>query len=187
MKRLIILASFICILLLAGSCIKGSEHTADRTQDAGFKSDAIETGRDIDGGSSDLFHGDSWAGSFFLPTPRSGAAAAVVDDKIYVIGGYSADEIFAVNECYDPEADTWTARSPMPEPRSGAFAAVVDGKIYVIGGVNHALCASSLNEKYDPKTNTWTAMASMPTSRAVPLAAAAVSYTHLTLPTKRIV
>jgi N-acetylneuraminic acid mutarotase len=133
---------------------------------------ATEVCNDIDDDFNDSIDADSWVERSSLPTPRSGAAAAVVDGKIYVIGGYSSDVMFAINECYNPETDTWTTLAPMPRPRSGAFASVVDGKIYVIGGVDETTAhTSSLNESYDPKTDTWTTMAPMPTCRAVPFAA----------------
>jgi len=110
---------------------------------------------------------ESWITKTSMPTPRSGAALAVVDDKIYVIGGYSDVDQFAVNERYDPKTDTWTTLTPMPNSRSGAVAAVVDGKIYVIGGVDKNGNPLSLNERYDPKTDTWITLAPMPTPRAV--------------------
>jgi len=118
--------------------------------------------------NSNFLVNENWAVKFSMPTPRSGAASAVVDGKIYVIGGYSGLGQFSVNERYDPETNTWDTLTPMPKSRSGAVAAVVDGKIYVIGGVDKDNNILSLNECYDLKTNNWTVLTSMPTPRAVP-------------------
>ena len=90
-----------------------------------------------------------------MPTARSGFGVAVVNGKIYAIGGGSV-----VNEMYDPKTDTWTTKAPMPTARSGFGIAVVQNKIYVMGGDD-----SGLNKVYDPATNTWTTKASLPTPR----------------------
>ena len=72
--------------------------------------------------------GDSWTNMSQMPTAVAGAKAAVVNDKIYVIGG-------TVNYEYDPVTDTWVSKQPMPTPRSdGVAVAVFENKIYVIGG-----------------------------------------------------
>ena len=48
---------------------------------------------------------DTWETKTAMPTARVGAAASVIDGKIYVVGGDSN-----VTEVYDPKTDTWTAR-----------------------------------------------------------------------------
>jgi hypothetical protein len=46
---------------------------------------------------------DSWATMEPMPTARSGLGVAVVDGKIYAIGGYNDDpDQVAVNEMYTP-------------------------------------------------------------------------------------
>ena len=98
---------------------------------------------------------DFWVSKAPMPTARSGFGVAVVNGKIYAIGGGSA-----VNEMYDPTTDTWTAKVPMSTARSSFGIAVVQNKIYVIGGYN-----IGLNEVYDTETDTWTTKASMLTPR----------------------
>ena len=95
-----------------------------------------------------------------IPTAVAGAKAAVVNDKIYVIGG-------AVNYEYDPTTDTWVPKQPMPTPRSDGIAlAVFENKIYVIGGriVGDGV-TTGINEVYNPATDTWETKKSMPTAR----------------------
>lgn len=110
-----------------------------------------------------------------MPTPRSTAAGAVIDGKLYVVGGvdkaYSTRPVFDVLEVYDPEANTWTVLEPMPTKRWGPGAGVIDGKLYVIGGALSAREYFSTLEIYDPATDTWTTGQSMPTSRYGPAVA----------------
>jgi N-acetylneuraminic acid mutarotase len=102
----------------------------------------------------------SWAAKADMPTGRYNGAIAVVNNKIYVIGGISGSTVFATNEEYDPETNTWTTRASMPTARYGCTAAVVNNKIYVIGGFTGS-AGTGVNEEFDPVTNTWTTRASM--------------------------
>ncbi|UCF44766.1 MAG: hypothetical protein JSW44_03035 [Candidatus Bathyarchaeota archaeon] len=104
-----------------------------------------------------------------MPTARGGLGVAVVNGKIYAIGGLDNDAQLAVNEEYDPATDTWKARAPMPTARSGFAVAVYQSKIYVIGGAvgeGTNLGFTGVTEVYDPATNTWEAKEDMPTPRA---------------------
>jgi N-acetylneuraminic acid mutarotase len=114
---------------------------------------------------------DSWVTLEPMPTARSGLGVAVVDGKIYAIGGSNGTHRLDVNEVYDPATDTWTAQKPMPTARSGHATAVYQNKIYVIGGVIGESDPGSsgytgVNEVYDPVTDTWETMESMPTASA---------------------
>src|SRR6202048_5223260 len=91
---------------------------------------------------------DTWKALAPMPSKRGSALAAVVNDKIYVVGGattipgsketavFPARPHISVGtiEEYDPAANTWRERSAMPTPRNHAAIGVVAGKIYVIGG-----------------------------------------------------
>lgn len=72
-----------------------------------------------------------------MPTPRSGAAAVVVDGKIWVIGGLIAGfEASDAVEVFDPATGRWEAR---PRLRSGRYmpaVGLVGGKIVVAGGLD---------------------------------------------------
>lgn len=129
---------------------------------------------------------DSWKALAPLPTKRGSPLAAVVNDKIYVIGGAttppgsnqtSIDQMQAqvclgTVEEYDPATNTWRERATMPTPRNHAAVGVVNGKIYVIGGrVGAAFIGlasdTSVVEEYDPVTNKWgPPRARMPTARS---------------------
>jgi N-acetylneuraminic acid mutarotase len=106
-----------------------------------------------------------------MPTARSIAGSAVVDGKIYVIGGAPVDHgITAAVEEYNPATDTWIRRADMPTARQGVVAAAVDGIIYAIGGWG-AGSELPIVEAYDPATDTWTTKTDMPTARSCSAAA----------------
>ena len=83
--------------------------------------------------------GNTWStpavtGTF---TPRQYLATAVVNNKIYAIGG-SGEIINTLNtlEVFDPTTNAWStpATTGSLTPREGLVAQAVNNKIYVIGG-----------------------------------------------------
>jgi len=108
---------------------------------------------------------DSWTIMEAMPTARSGFGIAVVDGKIYAIGGSNYLNRFGTNEMYNPATNTWTTKTSMPTSRSSFGIAIVENKIYVIGGSTGDWEYTDANEVYDPATDTWETKKSMPTSR----------------------
>jgi N-acetylneuraminic acid mutarotase len=110
-----------------------------------------------------------WAQKADMPTPRWTQTSAVVNGKIYVIGGEPSEPSGGVGlssvEEYDPATDTWTIKADMPTGRRDfvGSSAVVDGKIYVIGGWDGSTISTV--EEYDPATDTWRRKGDMPTRR----------------------
>jgi len=114
---------------------------------------------------------NEWTTKEPMPTARGGLGVAVVNGKIYAIGGLNNDTQLAVNDEYNPVTNTWTPKTPMPTARSGVAIAVYQNKIYCIGGTvgnGEELVSgfTGVNEVYDPVKNTWETKASMPTPRA---------------------
>ena len=109
---------------------------------------------------------DSWTTMEPMPTSRSSLGVAVVNDKIYAIGGVQSD----VNEEYDIAKNTWTTKMPMPTARGDFAIAVFQDKIYAFGGLTKSgqwtTELTDVNEVYDPETDTWTIKTSMPTPKA---------------------
>lgn len=111
--------------------------------------------------------GEKWQIVSELPTQRRGFATAVVDGKIYLIGGTPFQNRrgpygLSTVEVYDPKTNSWEQVADMPTPRTNAEVAVVNGTIYVCGGYNGAdnrlvnLKFLDIVEAYDPQTDTWT-------------------------------
>lgn len=121
---------------------------------------------------------NTWSTKSPMPTARHHLQTAVIDGKLYAMGGRilgngipseDMDEAlsnFNRNEMYDPLTDSWTARQPMLTKKSGFTAtASLDGNIYVFGG--QGLRHEDLDsvEKYDPIADKWTYDKPMPTKR----------------------
>ncbi|MCW4054887.1 MAG: hypothetical protein NWE84_08245 [Candidatus Bathyarchaeota archaeon] len=114
---------------------------------------------------------DSWTTKAAMLTARGGLGVAVVNGKIYAIGGLNDDTQLAVNEEYNPVTDTWTTKTSMPTARSGFGIAVYQNKIYCIGGTtgdsdNFVSGFTGVVEVYDPATDKWETKTPMPTPRA---------------------
>jgi N-acetylneuraminic acid mutarotase len=112
---------------------------------------------------------DSWTTLEPMPTARSGLGVAVVDGKIYAMGGYVNSRFSNLNEMYDPKTDTWITRTQMPKPRSDFGIAVYQNKIFIFGGFGYIYGSVpgfiETTDVYDPETDTWDTRASIPTPR----------------------
>jgi hypothetical protein len=121
---------------------------------------------------------NTWATKAPMHQARAGLGVAVVNGKIYAIGGNTQSglyppllngEFVGTNEEYDIATDTWTTKTPMPTPRAYFAIVVYQNKIYCIGGIigigqgfydgTSVLLPmrilSGVNEVYDPATDTW--------------------------------
>ena len=123
------------------------------------------------------FAGQGWEPISQLPTDRWGLSAAVVDDKIYIIGGTLTEnergpDGSSIIEAYDPQTNTWEQLTDMPTPRTYPYTAVVNGIIYVFGGwyneIGGKLKYPVVVEAYDPSADTWTQKKDMLVSRVHP-------------------
>jgi len=125
---------------------------------------------------------DSWSKMAPIPTPVMGYASAVLDNKIYIIGGGNTGgpDYSPINQVqiFDPKTNQWTNSTPIPTGVVSTRACVTTGllapkRIYVIGGTTNyyfregysGRASINLNQVYDPETDTWTNAISMPTPR----------------------
>jgi N-acetylneuraminic acid mutarotase len=112
---------------------------------------------------------NSWTYKAPMPTSRGFTSGAVVNEKIYVIGGFPTHtSVTPANEMYDPATDSWTKMADMPEGRCANAICAYKGKIYVFGGVSSNPYASATNSifVYDPQTDSWTQKTNMPYKNA---------------------
>jgi N-acetylneuraminic acid mutarotase len=101
-----------------------------------------------------------------LPSARGGAAGAILNGQLYVVGGYAGSTTGVTTvQSYDPTANSWTSRAPLPIGRTNAGIGVVNGILYLVGGFGGSNYLNTV-EAYDPATDTWTAKAPMPTVRS---------------------
>ena len=107
---------------------------------------------------------DNWpGGSNNLP-----GGAAVLNNKLYTIGGFTGSAMIAGVWAFDPNAASgsrWQARQDLPAQRGYVPAVGLGGFVYAMGG--SAWNGTTLQDstecfKYDPAANTWTPIASLP-------------------------
>lgn len=102
-----------------------------------------------------------------IKTRRVNHQVAVVNGKIYVIGGEDSQKNYLNSiEMYDPETNTSTIKASMSNARSNFTAVVLNGKIYAIGGYDGSGTYINSIEEYDPSTDTWTTKTPMNYSRS---------------------
>ena len=99
--------------------------------------------------------GNTWSTGAVLPVGQESMTSAVVNGKIYVIGGPYGNN----NQIYDPVTNAWSTGTALPVAQFGMTSAVVNGKIYVIGGNEGS---SNNNQIYDPVANSWSIGAPLP-------------------------
>lgn len=116
---------------------------------------------------------DSWTTKASIPTRVWGYASTVVDNKIYVIGGWNmtpsgwnpADS----NQVYDTETDTWSYRAAPKVALARSAAGTTTGdmapeRIYVVGGMDE-YHIRDLTQVYNSQPNAWSSGKTMPTAR----------------------
>ena len=107
---------------------------------------------------------DTWVSRADMLTPRYGSGAALVNGRIYVIGGVDTDNnALATVEVYNPAKDRWSSRTNMLTPRGFFATVVVNGRIYVIGGYIGMWNVIPTVEEYIPAEDRWNKLADMPT------------------------
>ncbi len=121
---------------------------------------------------------DSWTALAKIPFPVVSYASAVLDDKIYIIGGteWGTPSPFALTrvQIFDPKTNQWTQGTPLEEAVSGAAATATTGlsapkRIYVVGGniinAGYNIRYSDHVQIFDLESQKWFFGAQMPTGR----------------------
>ncbi|HJQ63036.1 MAG TPA: hypothetical protein VJ834_09245 [Burkholderiales bacterium] len=115
---------------------------------------------------------NTWESRSPMPTARNHAAAGMVNNRIYFIGGRIGAVFITgggrgvdIVEEYDPATDQWgRLKAPMPTARSALAWGTHGGKIYVAGGEaqdSRMLSTFRAVEAFDPVKNAWTILPSM--------------------------
>lgn len=104
-----------------------------------------------------------WTEHASLPSGRSSHDAAVVDGKLYVVGGWNMQgsdnttwhTTAFVCDLTQPELK-WTEIATPPFQRRAVSLAAHQGKLYVVGGMQEDNQITSRVDVFAPATNSWT-------------------------------
>jgi N-acetylneuraminic acid mutarotase len=119
----------------------------------------------------------TWRTAAPAPTKRTEVAAATLDGRIYVVGGFGKPSLgnvmnFSITasvEVYDPITDRWASKASLPLGLHHVGIGVVGGRLYVIGGYTKSGFTVwnpvATVYAYDPTTDSWAERAPMPTAR----------------------
>jgi len=119
---------------------------------------------------------NSWSTAASLPSAVYGYSSAVIDGKIYIIGGSKSSatagtNIFVnSNQVYNPQTNSWSLGANLPSSVTYGAAAATEGfmapsLLYLMGGFFVSSFISTV-QVYDAGNNSWETGASMPTARA---------------------
>jgi len=111
---------------------------------------------------------DKWQLLNPMPLGMDHIGTAVLDGKIYIVGGFTSNRHQQVNDSvfeYNPASDQWRKLASMSGPRGSVAAAAADGKIHAFGGRKNETDVVAIHEVYDPQTNTWTLAPPLPRGR----------------------
>ncbi|MBL7472115.1 Kelch repeat-containing protein [Robertkochia sediminum] len=113
----------------------------------------------------------TWTYGAPMPVAVTHMGAAVVDGKVWIVGGFEGDHpgvaIDAV-QIYDPQTDTWSAGPALPSPRASGAVVYLDGALYYFGGLEadrQTDVAELLVLDVDQQSQGWQQMADMPVAR----------------------
>jgi hypothetical protein len=104
---------------------------------------------------------NTWETLNSMSVARVGLASAVLNGKLYAIGGEGLSSV----EVFDQNTGSWTAGVDLPSVVCNGTAISINDKIYLVGGVNSSNQDINQVLSFDPSTNQWTTKANMPTPR----------------------
>ena len=107
----------------------------------------------------------AWSFGAPMPTERAEMGVALIDDVIYVAGGFAAYGSGMTDrlEAYNITDDSWETLTPMPVALHHAGMTAYDGIVYMMGGyTDFDFTPSDGAWRYDPETDEWSEIASLP-------------------------
>jgi non-specific serine/threonine protein kinase len=108
-----------------------------------------------------------------LHHPRAAGGAAVVGDKVVVVGGRTANPEQLVTQTEIFDGTGWRDAADIPVPGDHLAATADSSYLYAVGGRKFTASSNTdAVQRYDPATNRWTALT--PTPQPVSGAGAAI-------------
>lgn len=150
----------------------------------------VAVGAHVARGNNETLHSDSrtvcyldegvnlWKVLTELPLKASSSMAgvAVLDNKLYIIGGVQGPHRQVVDSCfcYSVAAKSWTSISRLSQPRYNFSLVGVEGRLYAFGGEYERILMSSV-EMYDVLSARWEFAANLPRPAARPACTTAMN------------
>ncbi|UCH15099.1 MAG: hypothetical protein JSV22_03820, partial [Bacteroidales bacterium] len=107
-----------------------------------------------------------WEQMESMNTAHDGAASCVIDNKIYVFGGYTGiNSATASVEIYDTETNEWYVAKNMDQAKGSIVCGMINKKIYLMGGwawINNQWQPVNTNLEYDYETDQYLPKQSTP-------------------------
>jgi N-acetylneuraminic acid mutarotase len=108
---------------------------------------------------------DRWSLRAPKPTAVANVGAALVGDRIYVPGGYSAaGRVVSLLEVYNPADDTWSRAAALPMPLCAYAIAAYEYGFYVFGGWDGERYLDQVLH-YDARADRWQVVGTMGEAR----------------------
>ncbi|HKT02762.1 MAG TPA: carboxypeptidase regulatory-like domain-containing protein [Rugosimonospora sp.] len=105
---------------------------------------------------------NTWSTGPADPKPYAGAGSAVLNGKLYLVGGCASSCGTTDVMLFNPAAGTWSQLAPYPEATSWVSCGAIGTRIYCAGGLNEGNSGSRHAFSYDPVTNIWSPVADLP-------------------------
>jgi N-acetylneuraminic acid mutarotase len=78
---------------------------------------------------------NSWDSKADMARGRIGHGSGIINNKLYICGGFSGNNPLKDLMEYDFNDDTWTSRTSMPSDRRCFASCVYDGRLFIFGGI----------------------------------------------------
>ena len=104
------------------------------------------------------------------PTPRLMTAWAVLNDKLWIMGGLRDGVALQTVESYEPRTGAWQEQPSLPVPLHHAAAATYRGEVVVLGGASGDLTQAS-NKVFALRGGNWVELPNLTHARAATAAA----------------
>ncbi|CAF5207341.1 unnamed protein product, partial [Rotaria magnacalcarata] len=65
---------------------------------------------------------------------RAGASVTVLNNRLFILGGFDDNSPLDSVECFDPDTNLWIMVPNMTSCRGGVGSATLGGRIYSVGG-----------------------------------------------------
>jgi len=118
------------------------------------------------------YSGGAWTRLPPMPEERAAGGVAVVNGRIYVVGGTSSSIIASQGDLaktmlvYDIAGRRWSTIARGPPPREHLAVTALGGRIYALGGRTAGFDTNlALAEAYNPRTHKWRRLPPLPGKR----------------------